>query len=265
MSSETRARAPAKVLWPSAAALLIGGWIAVRYLLLAAEVRNAQYVALSALPPLWVYALFCMFLAGTAAFVLRGWLRGDEPSARTWRLLPMASVLVIAVHVFVLPPYQFLPAEQVVVENLSELVQRGVEGPIPEDPAELQQLLELPPPYLKNGVQMEKWSVSVHKDCTGAIEQAPTGVEPGTLLFCLSPRRDTAWITAVGVAGEFTGPAAVLRVGGEPVIAELRQNAEGVPAAWRDFPEGGINAANEEEIPELPVIVPPGGVEPAGP
>lgn len=240
-----RQRAPLSKLLAGGVALAAAGWLSGHYLRVALEVRGARFVALLALPPAWVYAIFCLSVAAVAIYVAAAWLRGVPPEARAFRLPAMLLVLIGALHFLVLPTYRRAPVEQVISAQL-ELFREmtDFEGELPADPGAWAGLTTFPPPFLRDGEPIERWNLLVRRDCEGPVTEAPAGVETGTMIICIGKSGLEAWITPVAVDGEYAGDPAVLRYKGQPVFLELRSRAETIDA-WQRFPDE-IRAANEE-------------------
>ncbi len=249
-STTPQGRAPLSALTTTAVTLALTAYLCVRHLLIAFETQSARYVAASAIPPLWLYLVFTTALLGIAAYIVREWLRGAPAGARPYRLGPIALVLVGTIHFLVLPPYRNAPTEQIVAAQL-ELFRESTDfgEQLPLEPSAYEALINFPPPFLQDGKQLEKWRLLMRTDCTGPVTEAPAGVETGTMILCIASSREEAWITAVGVQGEFVGPPAIVSYRGTPLLVELRKPGE-LPAAWREFPTDGIKAANEEDVTE---------------
>lgn len=211
----------------------------------ALRARGAEVSAFLAPPPLvWPIVV----LAATAAVlgvVLWGLSREQPEGFKGYRVMPI--LLVCALFVDLVLAESRVPLRPVDVATMSlgrfqEAAQAlSTRSAVPTDPAVLRPLLDDmgQPPYLVKGVRAPAWSLQVREGCQGPVKEAP-GLSVGTFIYCVSPQRDTAWVTLVALpVGERFGLPAILSEGGEPHVAVVQ------PA----LPEGDAEAAPPEAAP----------------
>lgn len=221
-------------------------WIYGGDLMDALRARDAEVAAFTALPspvrPALVLALGVL-ATGVAAW---GLARGREEGFKGYRLLPI--LLVGALFVDLVAAEKRVPLDSTDLasgallrfhQQAQELVS---ESAVPDDPRVLQPLLgELGrPPYLVRGEPLEAYTLQVRKDCEGPVREAPAGVRPGTLLYCVAPERRGAWVTLVGLpAGERFGLPSMLSARGEVRFVLVQPvGVEEEPGAFRERERG---------------------------
>ncbi len=235
------------VLATSLVSLLVLLWYGVRYLSLALEARG-RTAALIALPPWWFYVLVLLATLVATAVAVAAKLRRLPADSRSYRLLPVAAVLVLAIQTFLVPPCQLpLPVEDVLAVQLSTLDAEAltIDGRLPADPAKLDEMLD-PEPYRPpfigpDGNKLPKWRIIVRTGCTGPDLEVPAGVETGSLFYCLSADQKVAWVSVVGLGGSLTGAPAIATAGGQPLVAVLQvpdPEVANLPPEPAPVPEG---------------------------
>lgn len=205
-----------------------------------AQLARAPFAALAASPhvPLAVVGLVVCAL-GVGLWVA-GLRRGP-----TWRgraLFPAAAALVLLVDFGVLSsgrpavPFDLRvdAAVAAVVDGAQEL---ATPAGVPVDVAQLTALAAGAgaPPFFVGGEPLGAWTLELVRGCAGpALESA--GRAPGTLVYCVAPDRQTAWVSGVTLDGPFGQPR--VRAGeGAPgrVVApppEREAPDEPPPPAW---------------------------------
>ena len=219
-------------------------WLYGGDLMDAARARTATVSALGQVPDV-VFAGAAVFAALAAAAVGgSGFLRQRPAGWKGYRLVPIVTVVVLFVDLFVLSSAR-LPitatdraalAVQVFAQRASE---RSTSEAVASRPAELEALAaELgPAPYLVRGEPVQRFSVSVREGCDGPATD-PAGASAATFLYCVAKDRKRAWVTLVGLPwGTRFGEAALFARGGEPVAGQV--------AAIQPL------EADEQESPEL--------------
>jgi|GEM_PF-1520604 len=177
--------------------------------------------------PWQFYALSIAAILAIAAFALFRLVRhGANAADRSFRLLPIATVIFIAIHLLFIRAIQnpHLPPSML----LSSVFATAAFNPLTSDdglfPTEprfyADAFAQSPPPYWKNGEKLSRWNVLVRERCTGPVNTLPGAVEPGTLLACLSEDRKIAWMSAVGLSRDLVG---------EPALVHARQKLLSVP------------------------------------
>lgn len=217
---------PPKSTWiPAAVAFAILAWMYGTDVADAIRARTSEVAALTALPnPFYAAGVLCFALAAVAAFVA-AMAQRRPADYRGYRLLPILTVLVLFVDLFVLPnPSAALPAFTTsrAVELLAQQA-RAPDGRLITDAATLEGIAARmeAPHYLAGGVRVPSYAVKVHTDCAGPLLSA-AGERAGTLLYCLSAAQDHAWITAVGLPDDQRfGDAAIFSVGGVPYVGQV--------------------------------------------
>jgi hypothetical protein len=212
-------------LWTNLLSFALVAWIAVRHLLIWRAARGARTLALLAVPPWPAYACCLALALGLGGLVVAARLRRIAPEARVYRLLPAAAVLVVSGQVFVAPRYTLpFPADRIITSQLQLLAESlgpGEDGLLPAEPRGVLDAMPLAPPFLVDGQRMAAWRVLARSGCEAPILELPAGIEPGTLLYCTSPDRHQAWLTAVGLGNELAGKPALVRWQGAPAIARV--------------------------------------------
>jgi hypothetical protein len=248
---------PPKTLLANVLCLLALGWLYGGELLDAVRARSAEVSAFLAPPSLVWPAVVLAATGGGLGVLLWGMWRGQGVGFKGYRLLPILLVSALFFDLALAESRVPLRPEDVASLSLSQFQERAralANGrTVPTDPAVLRPLLDAlgPPPYLVRGARARAWSLQVRQDCQGPIREAP-GLEVGTLLYCVAPGRERAWITLVGLpAGERFGQPAVLSVDGEPQVAVVQ------PVR----PEEGVEAASEAPFGVVPEAPSPEGAE----
>jgi hypothetical protein len=242
-----------KTLVSNVACLVALGWIYGGDLTDALQARGAEVSAFLAPPRVGWPAGVLVATVGVLGVVAWGLWRGRGEDFKGYRLLPILLVSALFMDLAFSESQLPMPSTDVAVLSLRHFQQQAqalaTEQAVPADPAVLRALLDElgEPPYLVRGTRAGAWSLQVRENCEGPIAEAP-GTQAGTLLYCVSPGREQAWITLVGLrAGERFGAPAVLSVGGEPHVALVRT--------------ASVETEEEEPGAALPFQVIPGGGE----
>jgi hypothetical protein len=216
---------PLQTLLANAACLLALAWLYGGDLLDAFRARSAEVSAFLAPPPVVWPAVVLAATAGGLGVVLWGVARGRSEGFKGYRLLPILLVGALFFDLVLAESQVPLRSEDVAalaLRQFQDKAQALSDGrTVPADPAVLQPLLaELgPPPYLLRGARAGGWSLQVRQACQGPVREAP-GLAVGTLLYCVAPGRERAWVSLVGLPeGERFGLPTVLSVDGEPYVA----------------------------------------------
>lgn len=228
-----------KTLLASAICLATVAWLYGGDLLEASRARSAEVSAFLAPPPVVWPAVVLAAALGVLGVVLWGLVRGRGEDFKGYRLPPILLLCALAFDLVRAESQELLRPEDVAVAVLSHF-EEGAEAlsdgrTVPSDPARLQPLLaELPPPpYLVWGQRVAAWPLQVRQECQGPVREAP-GLSVGTLIYCVAPDRQMAWLTLVALpAGERFGVPSVLSVDGEPYVAVVQPTPpeEGEPLA----------------------------------
>jgi hypothetical protein len=262
-----------KTLLANAVCLLALAWLYGGDLLDAVRARSAEVSAFLAPPPVVWPAVVLAATVGVLGVVLWGLVRGRGEDFKGYRLLPILLVTALFLDLVLMEKQVPLRPEDVAAMSLGhfqEQAQARVSGrSVPSDPAVLHPLVkELgQPPYLVRGSRAEAWSLQVRQECQGPVKEAP-GLEVGTLIYCVSPGKETAWVTLVGLpAGERFGSPAVFSVDGEPHVAVVQpilpEEEEAGSPPEEPFREPPGTPAPLEPAPEAAPSVDGGGLAPA--
>jgi hypothetical protein len=217
-----------KTLVANVACLVVLGWLYGGDLMDALQARGAEVSAFLEPPRVGWPAGVLVATVGVLGVVAWGLWRGRGEDFKGYRLLPILLVSALFVDLMFSESQLPMPPTDVAVLSLRHFQQQAQalasEKAVPADPAVLRPLLDElgEPPYLVRGTRVGAWSLQVRENCEGPIAEAP-GAQVGTLLYCVSPGRERAWITLVGLeAGARFGVPVVLSVGGEPHYALVR-------------------------------------------
>jgi hypothetical protein len=260
-----------KTLLANVACLLALLWLYGGDLWDAVRARSAEVSAFLAPPPMVWPAVVLVVTVGALGVVAWGVRRGQPEGFKGYRLLPIVLVCALFFDLVLLESHVPLRPEDVALMSLSHFQQKAqalVNGhTVPSDPAMLRSVLEDmgQPPYLVRGTRAPAWSLQVRQDCQGPVAEAP-GLEVGTFIYCVAPKREAAWVTLVGLpVGERFGHPSVLSVEGEPHVAvvqpALPEEGEGEGALPRAEPFGKPSEVPAAE--QAPGILDAGGVAPA--
>jgi hypothetical protein len=253
-----------KTLLGNAACLLALVWLYGGDLLDASRARSAEVSAFTALPSrVWPAGVLAATV-GVLGVVLWGLVRGRGEDFKGYRLLPILLLCALFAGLVRAENEVPLPSEDLAAMALSQFEERAKalsDGrTVPADPAVLQPLLaELEPPaYLVRG-QRAAWSLQVRQQCAGPVQEAP-GLTVGTLIYCVAPDRQTAWVSLVALpAGERFGLPAVLAVDGKAYVAvvqpTLREEGTEEPLALPLAPEPPEPAVAPED-PDAGALAP---------
>ncbi|MBM7114209.1 hypothetical protein [Archangium primigenium] len=217
----------------------------------ALRARSAEVSAFLAPPPLVWPALVLGVTVVLGAVGAWGLLKGQGEGFKGYRVLPILLVVALFVDLVFAEGQGPLRAEDVAALTLSQFQERAQglmrEGKVPSTPEVLRPVVEElgQPPYLVRGERARAWSLQVRQDCTGPVAEAP-GLEVGTLLYCVAPQKDRAWVSLVGLpAGSRFGLPAVYSTQGQPygVVVEApppEDPADGAPPPFegREPPAG---------------------------
>lgn len=203
-------------------------------------------------PPNLVFALGALLATGVGfgASVL-GLVQKREPAWRGFRLMPIVTVVVLFVDLFLFSaarsPLSSSDRTALTVQSLTEAATHAATPTaVPTSPRELQQLADPfgAPPYLVNGEPVKAWAVSVRQGCAGPVTEVK-GEPVGTLFYCVAADGKQAWVTAVGLpVGTFFGGPQLFTRHGEPVVGVVTIRPDEEPA------EGGAGPDNEPGMVE---------------
>jgi len=218
-------------LWANALAFAAlfgtGAW----YLALGLRAREAEASALVRLPPWPVYSAMAALALGLAGAAAVAWLRRRDPDRRVFRLLPVAAILGLSVHLLLLPPYRPPVASDALAAGqlraLGGAVRLPADGAIPLEGDAL--AAASPPmvaPYLRHGEPAGPWRHQVVRGCEGPLTAAPPDAQAGTFLWCVSADRRRAWVHAVGTGGADVGEAGFVRESGGVATAIVGRGAQ---------------------------------------
>lgn len=196
---------PRNRLWLNAAALLLLVWLFGGDLLDGLRAKGAPAAALQQ-PPNVVFATAALLVGfATAGVTVWGARKGKDDTFRGYRLLPIATSVLVFVDLFVLaderPPFQ---SHEVTAAAMGHVEERasylGETGRVPTTREQLEPILvELgQPPYLVFGKVLPAWTLEVRTGCEGPAE-AVEGRPVGTIVYCVAGDASRAWITAVGL------------------------------------------------------------------
>jgi hypothetical protein len=240
---------PARKAWlANATCLALLAWLYGGDLRDALQARTAEVAAFEQLPSTLRPAAVLALTAAALAAALYGLARGRGADFRGYRLLPI--VLVTALFLDLLFAEREVPVSSAAsagyaLQHFAEAA-RGLatDSAVPPDAARLRPLVEAlgRPPYLVRGAPVAAYGLQVRQDCDGPVTEAP-GAQVGTLLYCVAPRGEGAWVTLVALPTERRfGAPQVLSAGGRPRVAVVlpaggdaapREN-DGGSAAFRD-------------------------------
>lgn len=233
-----------KVLLANAVCLLGLLWIYGGDARDALQAQSAEASAFLSLPDLLRPSIVLGLTVLAVGGVVWGLLRRQGDDFKGYRLLPILLVGALFVDMVFAERRTGLPSSQLADMSLQYfqglVQQQATTDAVPADPAQLRSLLEkLPghPPYLVRGQPSEAYTLQVRQDCEGPVRSA-SGLQLGTLIYCVAPGRKAAWITLVGLPAERRfGTPEVLSVEGEarfylvqPLPPE-EGDAAGTPAA----------------------------------
>lgn len=219
---------PLKTLLACAVCLATLAWLYGGDLRDASRARSAEVSAFLEPPPVVWPTMVLAAAAGVLGVVLWGLVRGRGEDFKGYRLPPILLLCALAFDLVRAERESLLRPEDLSVAVLKHF-EEGAEAlsdgrTVPVDPARLQPLLaELePPPYLVRGQRVAAWSLQVRQECQGPVREAP-GLEVGTLIYCVAPGRQTAWVSLVALpAGERFGAPTVFSVDGQPYVAVVQ-------------------------------------------
>lgn len=191
------------------------GWLyggdVVRWL----QAQGAEVTALSDLPRLWLGLLGTAVTVAGAVVLVQG--RAQPASWKPKRLFTIGVLGLIFFDFVVLNSRRSpLTAEEqsvLAVQSVAEAANRmsAPEGVI-RDPSLLQSFLsELGPvPFFVKGERVPAWKLELRERCQGPAADAREA-EVGTVIYCVAPDRQRAWVTLVGTPlGQVFGPRAVV-------------------------------------------------------
>ncbi|WNG34609.1 hypothetical protein F0U61_13875 [Archangium violaceum] len=217
-----------KTLLANAVCLPTLAWLYGGDLRDALRARTAEVSAFLAPPPVVWPALVLAATGVVLGVVLWGLVRGRGEGFKGYRLLPILLVSALFFDLVLAESQVPLHPEDVASLVLSQFEEKAAAlahgKTVPSDPAVLRSLLEKlpPPPYLVRGERMSAWSLQVREQCQGPVHDA-SGLAVGTVIYCLAPGAEKAWVTLVGLpAGERFGLPSVLSVEGQPYVALVR-------------------------------------------
>ncbi|MDR0966939.1 MAG: hypothetical protein LBM75_10675 [Myxococcales bacterium] len=186
--------------------------------------------------PFYAVGLAAVAVCGLLA-IYRLIRRGADRADRTFRLVPIATIIFIAAHLMFIRSIQnpMLPPSALVPHMFASMAfnpLKSDDGLFPTTPKfYVDATTNTPPPYWHKGEKLTLWNVTVHERCAGPIDVLPSAVEPGTLLICLSEDRSTAWMSAVGLSRDIVGAPALIRFQDGGVLSVPLRLQKKAPAA----------------------------------
>lgn len=210
---------------------LIAG-VGTRYLTIALQARG-RVAALFAVPPWALYAAALLTGAAALGTAIVARLRRQPPERRVYRVLPLVAVVFLGVHLFVVPPCLLPLKPEVLIDaqlrDLEPELLADEEGKLTTHPARVAAALgPARPPFVgPDGEPLRRWTVVTQTGCLGPVRTLPSGLDAGTLLYCVAPDRAKAWISPVGTGGTIVGGPALVRVKGDVLTVALELSAPG--------------------------------------
>lgn len=196
------------VVAANAASLLFLSWLYGADLLDALAARGAEVVARSQPPAVIFAALVLVAALACAGAVAWALFRRKDASFRGYRLLPIVTVVAVFVDLFVVSASNSpLRSSDQLALHLRQFQLQATQiaaaaGTVDQPEALRASLAELgAPPYLVRGKRPPAYALEVRQGCAGPVAEAG-GVAVGTLIFCVSADRRTAWVTAVALPVE---------------------------------------------------------------
>ncbi len=219
---------PRAALLINALCALLLGWLYGGDALDAMRARSAEVAAYFEPPNLgFAIAALLATAVGVSATVL-GLIQKRPPVWRGYRLMPIATVIVLFVDLFLLSaaksPLSSSDRTSLTVQGLAEAATRAASpNAVPSNARDLQAMADPfgPPAYLVKGQPVKAWSVSVRQGCSGPVTEVK-GDPVGTLFYCVSVDGKQAWISAVSLpVGTFFGPPQLFTRAGEGVVGAV--------------------------------------------
>lgn len=209
-------------LWLNALCLLALLWLYGGDVSDGVRSRGAEVSAFLAPPPLVWPSLVLVLVVGAVGVGLWGSLQGRVEGFKGYRLLPILLVGALFMDLVLAENQVPLRSEDVASLSLGQFQQRAQTlvrgGKVPADPEVLRPVVEElgQPPYLVRGERARAFSLQVRQNCDGPVAEAP-GMAVGTLLYCVAPGKERAWVSLVGLpAGVRFGLPAVYSTEGVP-------------------------------------------------
>lgn len=236
-----------KTLLANGAALVLLAWLYGGDLADALRARSAETAAFAQLPPLLLPGAVLAVAAGALGGAVWGLLRRRGEDYKGYRLLPL--VLVGALFVDLVSAERRVPLGSWDMASLAlqhfagQAQAQATAGNVPADPRVLGALLKDlgAPPYLIRGEPVPAYTLQVRENCEGPVRSV-SGLLPGTLLYCVAPERQGAWVTLVGLPAERRfGPPEVLSQAGETrflLVQPVKQDESESPDRGGAFREG---------------------------
>ncbi|ATB49836.1 hypothetical protein [Corallococcus macrosporus] len=245
-----------KTLLGNGLSLVALAWIYGGDLSDAVRARGADVSAFMSLPSLERPAVVLGVAAlATLGFVV-GLLQRKEEGFKGYRLLPIVLVGALFLDLVLSEsrtPLTSTDVASMAIQRFHQLAQEQASAlEVPDDPRMLQPMLEElgRPPYLVRGEPLQAYALQVRKDCDGPVREAP-GVRPGTLIYCVAPERQGAWVTVVGLpAEERFGSPAVVSVAGEArflLVRPIPPDEAEPGTAFRDNPAAPPSPAGDTD------------------
>jgi hypothetical protein len=173
--------------------------------------RSAVYAELP-LPPAWVFWIgLALGAVGLLASVVL-FIRKADAANPGYRICAMVAVTLVFLQLVVLSSFakpNEAPAGAITaLKRFGDAVAKEPREYLPASVAELTPYVnDLPPPlYLEHGKQPPRFGVGVTLGCSGPVGEAG-GNPPGTILYCVSNDRKSAWATVVGLDGPAGKPS----------------------------------------------------------
>jgi hypothetical protein len=244
-----------KTLLANGAALVLLAWLYGGDLADALRARSAETAAFSQVPPLLLPGAVLAVAAGALGGGVWGLLRRRGEDYKGYRLLPLT--LVGALFVDLVGAERRVPLgswdmASLALQHFTNQAQaQATGGNVPADPRVLSGLLNDlgVPPYLVRGEPVPAYTLQVRENCEGPVRSA-AGLMPGTLLYCVAPQRQGAWVTLVGLPAERRfGAPEVLSQGGETrflLVQPVKQDEPETPDRPGAFREGGGATPGEQ-------------------
>jgi hypothetical protein len=203
-----------------AALVLFQLWLAGGEVFIAARLPSATYAAIHDAPELALPLVGTIVGLAGLAMIVALWLGRLTPS-RTTRLMTLAVAGLVLAELWSASGRDSSTVESRAAGAMLNVSARAHDasdrGALPTDPRLLLAAFDDqgPAPFFKAGTRLA-WSLDVRSGCNGpALDDR--GREPGTVIYCLSPNRDRAWLAVVSVDSLFGAPFVL--TSDEPVLA----------------------------------------------
>lgn len=196
----------------------------------AARASSSEVAALSAMPSVAYAGAMVVLAAIGGGLTVVGVLKKRDRAWKGYRIMPIVTLVGLFVDVLIVSADKTpFPSAQRAAVAIQLVEQRAGElaspDSVPTDSAKLQAIVDElgPPPWLVKAQPLPKWTLQVEQGCAGPkLDRGSAGA--GTLIYCVSPDRSQAWITAVGLPREerFGAPQLVAS-GGQPMVGLVQK------------------------------------------